>query len=55
LVSSATLEMQLRIENPGPRPFEFHAALHTYIRVLGHRCGPSRGTSRHAISRQDRS
>ena len=34
LVSSATLELQLRIENPGPRPFEFHAALHTYIRVL---------------------
>ena len=34
LVSSATLEMQLRIENPGPHPFAFHSALHTYIRVL---------------------
>ena len=32
-VSGVRLELQLRIENPGPRPFDFCAALHTYLRV----------------------
>jgi len=32
-VSGVRLELQLRIENPGPLPFDFCAALHTYLRV----------------------
>jgi glucose-6-phosphate 1-epimerase len=33
IVSGVRLTLQLRIENPGPPPLTFCAALHTYIRV----------------------
>jgi glucose-6-phosphate 1-epimerase len=32
-MSGARLTLQLRIENPGPAPLTFRAALHTYLRV----------------------
>ena len=32
-VGGASLELQLRIENPGPRLLDFCAGLHTYLRV----------------------
>jgi glucose-6-phosphate 1-epimerase len=32
-VSAPRLELALRVENPGPAPFTFCAALHTYLRV----------------------
>ena len=33
IVSGVRLKLQLRIDNPGPAPLTFCAALHTYIRV----------------------
>jgi len=32
-VGGGRLELQMRIENPGPGPFDFCAGLHTYLRV----------------------
>ena len=32
-VSGARLDLELRVENTGPQPFDFTAALHTYLRV----------------------
>jgi glucose-6-phosphate 1-epimerase len=33
-IGADTLDLQLRIDNRGSMPFEFHAALHTYLRVI---------------------